>query len=119
MFTIAIILAVLVAITAPPPSLAAQSATGQVTWYEPGLGACGETNTKQDQVVAVSSAHFDGLKPCNRKIRVSHKGHALDVRVVDRCPGCGDDDLDLSPSAFEQVIGQLNVGRATASWEWI
>ncbi|EQK97956.1 hypothetical protein G6O67_004842 [Ophiocordyceps sinensis] len=93
-------------------------ATGEITYFNPGLGACGETNGDGDAVAALSASLFDAERPCNRNIRVSYQGRSLTVRVVDRCQACAHDDVDLSPSAFQHVIGDLALGRVTASWEW-
>ena len=98
-------------------SLAARS-NGELTWYNPGLGACGETNSDGDAVVAVSASIFDSEKVCNRKIRVTYKGKQATVRVVDRCAGCSKYDLDLSPTAFETVVGDKGLGRVAGSWDW-
>ncbi|POR35429.1 Papain inhibitor [Tolypocladium paradoxum] len=99
-------------------TLEARGNSGSITYYNPGLGACGETNGDGDAIVAVSAALFDAQRPCNRNIRVSYEGRSAVVRVVDRCSGCAVNDLDLSPSAFQQVIGDLGKGRVTASWDW-
>lgn len=102
-------------------SLAARS-NGDITWYYPGLGACGETNGDGDAVAAVSAAIYDAQNVCGRYIKVSYakggrKGEAT-VRVVDRCANCATNDIDLSPSAFEKVTGDKSLGRVSGSWEW-
>jgi hypothetical protein len=40
---------------------------------------------------------------CGRTTTVSWQGRYVNVRIVDLCPACGYNDLDLSPSAFEQL----------------
>ncbi|KAF4968657.1 hypothetical protein FZEAL_10354 [Fusarium zealandicum] len=103
--------------TIAAPALAPRT-SGEVTFYNPGLGACGETHGDSDMVVAVSAELFDSEQPCGSKIRVhGDAGDAL-VTVVDRCGGCAYNDLDLSPAAFEQSMGELGIGRATGTWEW-
>ena len=37
------------------------SNTGDVTFFTPGLGACGQVNTASDLMVAVSTQFFDSL----------------------------------------------------------
>ncbi|KAK3984176.1 RlpA-like double-psi beta-barrel-protein domain-containing protein-containing protein [Cladorrhinum sp. PSN332] len=102
-------------------------ATGQFTWYNTGLGACGKTNNDQQLVVALNRATFDPQTPngnpnrnplCGRRIRINYQGKSVDVTVVDRCPGCGPNDLDLSPAAFQRLAG-LDKGRITGTWNWI
>ncbi|KAL6699204.1 expansin-like protein [Trichoderma pleuroticola] len=92
--------------------------SGSVTWYNTGLGACGQTNSDNELVVAVSHSLYDREHPCGRKIRVSYQGRSAVVTVVDRCAGCAENDLDLSPAAFRAVIGELDIGRTAATWDW-
>ncbi|CAF4322269.1 unnamed protein product, partial [Rotaria sordida] len=40
------------------------------------------------------------------------------VRVVDRCPGCPYGGLDLSPAAFQRIVGDLSQGVGQVTWEW-
>ncbi|PNY24378.1 Papain inhibitor [Tolypocladium capitatum] len=94
---------------------------GRITHYNPGVGfgACGWRNSDAEFVVAVGHALYDAQHPCNRKIRVSYQGRSAVVRVVDRCGGCGYNDIDLSPAAFRNVIGNLDIGVVTTTWEWV
>lgn len=101
-----------------PETRAAAAYTGSVTYYKVGLGACGATNSDSELVCAVSHSLYDSEHPCGRNIRINYEGRSVVVRVVDRCSGCAQNDLDLSPTAFQQVIGPLSIGRATATWEW-
>ncbi|KAI5455692.1 RlpA-like double-psi beta-barrel-protein domain-containing protein-containing protein [Mariannaea sp. PMI_226] len=93
--------------------------TGDVTWYNPGLGACQKTNYNWEPVAAVSAALFDTEQPCGRRIRVTSALSSVEVTVVDRCERCAYYNVDLSPSAFQQAIGELGIGRQVATWEWI
>ncbi|KAL7912523.1 expansin-like protein [Trichoderma velutinum] len=92
--------------------------SGSITWYNTGLGACGHVNNDNELVAAVSHSLYDREHPCGRKIRIDHRGRSVVVTVVDRCEGCAENDLDLSPGAFRAVIGELEVGRTTATWDW-
>lgn len=73
---------------------------GDLTYYAPGLGACGKTSTDGDDICAVSHIIFDavsrGSNPntnplCGLKIRVTrydehvNAQRSLDLTVVDRC----------------------------------
>ncbi|KAF5011636.1 hypothetical protein FDECE_2259 [Fusarium decemcellulare] len=102
---------------AAPANLAKRN-SGELTFYNPGLGACGGTNGDGDIVVAMSAALFDAQKPCGRKIKVHGDAGTAVVTVVDRCEGCATNDLDLSPAAFTKAVGDLGLGRVTGSWEW-
>ncbi|KAL3426713.1 hypothetical protein PVAG01_00222 [Phlyctema vagabunda] len=106
---------------------------GDITYYAPGLGACGITSSSSDAICAVSHIIFDaassGSNPnanplCNRKIRLTrfnektNKQASIDVTVVDRCTGCKAEDIDLSLSMFEKLASE-ELGRTTASWAWL
>jgi hypothetical protein len=40
---------------------------------------------------------------CGKTATVTWKGKSVNVKVVDECPVCGYDNIDLSPSAFAQL----------------
>ncbi|KAF9266664.1 hypothetical protein L218DRAFT_742971 [Marasmius fiardii PR-910] len=100
--------------------------TGDVTWYTPGLGACGHVNSAADLIAAVASPIYDtfpgatanpNLNPiCSRKATVKYQGKSVTVAIVDKCPGCGTNGIDLSPAAFS-VLAPQSVGRLKgATW---
>lgn len=83
----------------PLPSNTA-SFKGDLTYYAPGLGACGITSNDKDSICAVSHIVFDavanGSDPnanplCGLKIRASRFNElvkaqrSVDLKVVDRC----------------------------------
>jgi hypothetical protein len=39
----------------------------------------------------------------------------IEVRVVERCAGCADDDIILSPAAFKKLTGS-DSGDVAVSW---
>ncbi|AEO68335.1 uncharacterized protein THITE_52547 [Thermothielavioides terrestris NRRL 8126] len=105
----------------------AASTSGRFTYYNPGLGACGYTNTDSDYVVALSHADFDPSTPngnpnenplCGKKLRAAYNGKTVDVTVVDRCVACNSGDLDLSPAAFS-ALADLSVGVLQGTWNWL
>ncbi|KAB5528062.1 RlpA-like double-psi beta-barrel-protein domain-containing protein-containing protein [Coniochaeta sp. 2T2.1] len=117
----------------PPTSTALYN--GELTYYAPGLGACGWTSSAEDAIVAVSHLVFDAAAEkgngnpnenplCGKRIRVTRdqgngKGNrSVDVAVVDRCTGCRAMDLDLSPRMFGELAG-LEEGRVAGTWGWL
>ncbi|KFA79743.1 hypothetical protein S40288_00709 [Stachybotrys chartarum IBT 40288] len=106
-------------LTAAAPSGNLPNIAGEITFFEPGLGACGQVHGPDDFIAAVSHIRYDRESLCGRMLRVTRDGRSADVRVVDRCAGCKEDDIDLSPAAFRQVIGDLGLGRVNGNWEWI
>ncbi|KAJ4987865.1 hypothetical protein SVAN01_06595 [Stagonosporopsis vannaccii] len=92
--------------------------TGDLTYYAPGLGACGVESTESDAIVSVSHYLYDavqiGTDPnqnplCGKKIRATRadertgKQVSIDLKVVDRCTGCEPTDLDVSPAMFDKM----------------
>jgi len=92
--------------------------TGDGTFFETGLGACGITNTDTDFIVAVSMIRFDAVSTgnsntnplCGKKVSISFGGATATATIVDRCVGCAEDSLDMTPALF-QVFASLGVGR--------
>ena len=50
-------------VAALPVTLHRAQYTGDLTWYDTGLGACGWTSGASDSIVAVSQALFDEYTP--------------------------------------------------------
>ncbi|KAG8631719.1 hypothetical protein KVT40_000859 [Elsinoe batatas] len=107
--------------------------TGDLTYYEPGLGACGITSSSSENIVAVSKTIFDaaqtGSDPnqnplCGRKLRASRLNEqtgsqrSVDLTVVDRCVGCKPTDIDVTISAFTKMAAE-ELGRVTVTWAWL
>ncbi|SPO05134.1 related to B2-aldehyde-forming enzyme [Cephalotrichum gorgonifer] len=107
---------------------------GDLTFYDPGLGACGWDSKDDEMIVSVSHALWDSAQRdenpnhnplCGRKIRVG-RGSAgetrgeqtVEVTVVDRCPGCEATDLDVSPAVFRR-LARVEDGRVPATWDWV
>ncbi|KAL2810095.1 RlpA-like double-psi beta-barrel-protein domain-containing protein-containing protein [Aspergillus granulosus] len=101
--------------------------TGDLTYYDPGLGSCGIMSTASEKICAVSHVVFDAAlnstnpntNPlCGLKLRIRRGEMTVDVAVVDRCPGCNTNDLDVSPAVFEE-LGDLAEGRVLVDWSWL
>jgi len=103
---------------------------GEVTFYFPGLGACGGKSTSNDLVAAVSGNLFNTFPGatanpnknpiCGQRITAKVNGKSVTVTVRDKCPGCrGKFDLDLSPAAFKR-LAPLSVGRLEGvTWNFV
>ncbi|KAH9930556.1 RlpA-like double-psi beta-barrel-protein domain-containing protein-containing protein [Amylocystis lapponica] len=98
----------------------AQTNTGEATYYYPGLGACGITNTQDQYVVAVSVDFYNDYPGatsnpndnpiCQHSLTANYNGNSVTVAIVDQCEACAYYDIDLSPAAF-QGLADLSVGR--------
>ncbi|WFD26832.1 hypothetical protein MNAN1_001821 [Malassezia nana] len=92
--------------------------SGDGTYYEPGLGSCGKTNSASDMIVAISHSLYDSKATdnpnsnpfCGKRIKATYHGKSVVVTVVDRCTGCQHDDLDFSPAAFKK-FAPMSEGR--------
>ncbi|KAJ2353053.1 hypothetical protein GGF43_003585, partial [Coemansia sp. RSA 2618] len=90
--------------------------SGDGTYYTPGLGSCGKTNTDSDLIAAINAPQYgtnanpNQAEVCGKCALVKGPKGEVKVTITDRCPVCKSGDLDLSPSAFEQ-IGEFDDGR--------
>ncbi|KAJ6604748.1 RlpA-like double-psi beta-barrel-protein domain-containing protein-containing protein [Mycena vulgaris] len=105
--------------------------TGEATYYNTGLGACGFTDSDSTSYIAAMSVeifdnypNYDGTNPnnnplCKKKVKATYNGKSVTVAITDRCTGCSATDLDFSPLAFQE-LAELSVGRLTGmTWEWV
>ncbi|KAJ1303163.1 hypothetical protein OPQ81_011364 [Rhizoctonia solani] len=94
---------------------------GWTTWYNPsaGFGACGWFNGDYEWVAAIGNSLFQEMmidgnpnhcQACGKTATVTYGDKSITVMIVDRCYACGYDDIDLSPSAFQQ-FADLGVGK--------
>lgn len=116
----------------PLPSAHGGPYTGDFTYYEPGLGACGVTSSSSDDIVSISHFVFDaaqsGSDPnqnplCGKKLRAKRVKEgsgerSVDLTVVDRCVGCKSTDIDVSLSVFKKLADE-DLGRVTVTWSWL
>ncbi|KAL1923648.1 uncharacterized protein VTP21DRAFT_8628 [Calcarisporiella thermophila] len=98
------------------------SRKGDGTFFTPGLGACGHTNTEGDMIAAVSSDVYgkggNNASVCGKKVQVQGPKGKITVTIADECPPCKAGDLDLSPSAFKLIADPID-GRVPISWNFI
>ncbi|KII84077.1 hypothetical protein PLICRDRAFT_179759 [Plicaturopsis crispa FD-325 SS-3] len=126
MFVRAILLSLVIAVVSLASGTSAYSGDG--TWYETGLGACGIYNTDSDKIVAASARLFDTYPGatanpnnnpiCKRRVNIHYQGKTVQAAITDRCAGCaGEYDLDMSPGAFD-VLAPPSAGRIPITWEY-
>ncbi|EPE09866.1 Barwin-related endoglucanase [Ophiostoma piceae UAMH 11346] len=105
------------------PRAAAESFTGDLTYYNLGLGACGIDSSNQDwtqNVVALNDEQMGTLSNtnpyCGRTITISGNGKTTTGTILDKCMGCVWGDIDVSEKAFTEIFGSLDVGRGKVTW---
>ncbi|KAJ1974951.1 hypothetical protein H4R35_003375 [Dimargaris xerosporica] len=112
-----------------PPTATTQNEggrSGEGTYYFPegGYGACGTTLTNNDAVVAMSFGDFGGdANPnnspmCGREVEITTGKGVVRAKVADKCEACKPDDLDMTPSVFEQVA-DMAAGRVPIAWKFV
>ncbi|CAO3626631.1 unnamed protein product [Mucor hiemalis] len=99
------------------PIEARGSMSGQATYYDVGLGSCGDTNSDSEMVAALSGSIMGGSnsKYCGQSITIKGGSGSVTVKVVDTCPGCAKGSVDLSPAAFKK-LGPLSKGVIPITW---
>ncbi|KVI01364.1 EG45-like domain containing protein [Cynara cardunculus var. scolymus] len=102
----------------------AHSIAGQATFYTPPYvpSSCFGYQDRGVMILAANRGLFAGRAACGRRYRVRCTGptnagvpqpctgKSVDVTVVDLCPGCAGNQVDLSQEAFA-VIANRNAGR--------
>ncbi|KAK0106975.1 hypothetical protein ONS95_003690 [Cadophora gregata] len=93
---------------------------GDITYYEAGLGACGETTDGSvDKVIALPvgmmGAQSNGNPYCGKTVTIKKGSKTTTATVVDKCMGCKGNSIDLSNAAFLE-LAEFDVGRTTATW---
>ncbi|KAM7187875.1 RlpA-like double-psi beta-barrel-containing domain containing protein [Rhypophila sp. PSN 637] len=93
----------------------------KMTWYYPGLGACGQFHGDGDMVMAVDPTVYgtNNAPICNKRMRVNYQGRSIVLTVVDKCPSCPPNGLDLTPAAWRQLVGSTDLGPQYGSWDFI
>ncbi|EXL66533.1 hypothetical protein FOPG_17292 [Fusarium oxysporum f. sp. conglutinans race 2 54008] len=102
---------------------------GNLTYYDVGVGACGQDSTGQDDtgnIVALSKILFDAARIdtnpnnnplCGRTITIKgSNGKISHGTVLDRCEGCKMSDIDVSRKIFKEIWGSLDEGRTDIQW---
>ncbi|KUI55430.1 Allergen Asp f 7 [Cytospora mali] len=98
---------------------AAAMYTGELTYFYPGLGACGLNDGNADPIVAAPTSIYDASPVCGKSVAITYNGVVATAVIEDRCVGCGDQDLDLSPAVFEKFAPLASGRLYNAQWEII
>lgn len=92
--------------------------SGEATYYDAdGTGACGFPASTDFFVAAMNGAQY-AKADCGRCVSVTGPKGTVTVRIVDKCPGCDEGDLDLSMTAFGK-IAKLSDGRVPITWRFV
>ncbi|KIY64552.1 hypothetical protein CYLTODRAFT_425109 [Cylindrobasidium torrendii FP15055 ss-10] len=94
---------------------------GVATWYTPngGLGACGAPSANTDWVIALpANRYYEGNGHCWQHVKIEYNGEVTEAVVVDLCPGCANDNIDVTPAVFEHYASK-DKGVINVNWWFI
>lgn len=103
-----------------------ESRKGEITYYDVGLGACGEDDSgkgKTGNIVALShllmGESSNGNPMCGQSITIKANGRTAKGVVKDKCMGCSKDDVDVSEKIYMELFDEsLDSGRMPVSWSF-
>ena len=95
--------------------------SGTATYYlASSTFACSfDTTETGSYYCAMNAAQYDTAGYCGTCLSVTGSNGTHTVVVNDLCPSCGAGNLDLSPVAFQAIVGDLAIGISPISWQLI
>lgn len=98
--------------------------SGDITYYDTGLGACGWTNDgKTENVFALAhemmGTQSNGNPFCGRQAEISLNGKTVVGKLVDKCGGCEGQSIDLSHSLFDALAPESKGRISDVTWHFI
>ncbi|KAL7420484.1 hypothetical protein Q5752_004434 [Cryptotrichosporon argae] len=123
MFTKLLLALPMLALAAAAPVEKRITHTGQATYFEVGLGACGSYNVDTDMIVALNSAQYEANDGgnCGQYLEIENtsNGKTAYAYVADECPSCAYGSLDMSPALFSELSGgDMDEGVFPISWHF-
>ncbi|TVY38558.1 Expansin [Lachnellula occidentalis] len=104
--------------------LGKRALSGQATTYGGNVvgGACSfSTYTLPSNIfgTALSDSNWDTSANCGACVSVTGPdGNSITAMIVDECPGCGTNHLDLFPTAFTS-LASLSTGVIDVAWSYV
>ncbi|KAL8711315.1 MAG: hypothetical protein Q9220_004212 [cf. Caloplaca sp. 1 TL-2023] len=98
--------------------------SGDITFYDTGLGACGWTNDGTTENVFALAHEMMGDQSngnpfCGRQAEISLNGKTVTGKLVDKCGGCGGQSIDLSHKLFQALASEDKGRIGDVSWKFI
>lgn len=93
--------------------------TGIATFYDYSGGsavACSFDITSDTNITAMNDGEYAKAASCGSCLNVVGPKGTIKVRIVDRCPGCAGNHIDLSAQAFAK-IAEPKAGRVPITYE--
>jgi expansin (peptidoglycan-binding protein) len=94
--------------------------SGEATYYNgSGTVNCSYEGINDSMnIAALNSPDWSNSDWCGACADVQGPNGTVRVRIVDQCPECASGDLDLSPTAFDQIANRAD-GRVQISWNFV
>jgi expansin (peptidoglycan-binding protein) len=94
--------------------------SGEATYYNgSGTVNCSYEGINDSMnIAALNSPDWENSAWCGACADVQGPNGTVRVRIVDQCPECASGDLDLSPTAFDQIANRAD-GRVQISWNFV
>lgn len=115
---------------AAPASGGASHSGGSMTIHPFGgaLGSCGKPIADTDMMVALADDTYGAStydvatgnptnKWCGQKINITYKGKTVPATIMDKCAGCTNGGLDVSPALWQALTG-TTVGDRLYGMTW-
>lgn len=99
--------------------LPAAPKTGIATFYDYSGGtevACSFDITKDTDITAINDGEYAKAAACGSCLSVVGPKGTIKVRIVDRCPGCASNHIDLSAEAFAKIAEPVK-GRVPITYQ--
>ncbi|TDL27548.1 hypothetical protein BD410DRAFT_782654 [Rickenella mellea] len=87
------------------------------TYYQTGMGACGQYNNPGDFIVALNIEQWDGGSHCFKMITINCNGKSTQAQIMDECPGCPYGGLDMSQGLFS-FFADTSEGVIYGDWSY-
>lgn len=104
-----------------PASLSRRSLSGEATFYGGNTagGACSfSTYTIPSGLYGTATANWDNSADCGGCVAVTYSGKTVTAMIVDECPNCGTNHLDLFEDCFVELADE-SLGIIDVTWEYV
>ena len=94
---------------------------GSGTYYAAsGTPSCSfEASVIDDHYAAMNAAQFNNADYCGTCLEITGQVGTTIVQIIDECATCPANNIDMSPIAFTEAVGDLMIGTGAISWKQV